>query len=62
MIPEEQKKALDSWQISARYWDKYRRHQKALLARKPAAAAAAASGLGVASVCQGQVITGQLAG
>src|SRR5215813_4018090 len=24
MIPEEQKKALDSWQISARYWDKYR--------------------------------------
>jgi enediyne biosynthesis protein CalE5 len=24
MIPEEQKKALDSWQTSARYWDKYR--------------------------------------
>jgi ubiquinone/menaquinone biosynthesis C-methylase UbiE len=24
MIPAEQKKALDSWQISARYWDKYR--------------------------------------
>src|SRR5215471_13819468 len=24
MISEEQKKALDSWQISARYWDKYR--------------------------------------
>src|SRR6516225_3211670 len=24
MIPEEQKKALDSWQASARYWDKYR--------------------------------------
>jgi len=24
MIPEEQNKALDSWQISARYWDKYR--------------------------------------
>ena len=24
MIPEEQKKALDSWQVSARYWDKYR--------------------------------------
>jgi ubiquinone/menaquinone biosynthesis C-methylase UbiE len=24
MVPEEQKKALDSWQISARYWDKYR--------------------------------------
>jgi len=24
MIPEEQKKALDSWQISARYWNKYR--------------------------------------
>ena len=24
MIPEEQKKALDAWQISARYWDKYR--------------------------------------
>src|SRR5262249_43252876 len=24
MIPEEQKKALDSWQISARYWEKYR--------------------------------------
>jgi ubiquinone/menaquinone biosynthesis C-methylase UbiE len=24
MTPEEEKKALDSWQISARYWDKYR--------------------------------------
>src|SRR5215468_3149041 len=24
MIPEEQKTALDSWQASARYWDKYR--------------------------------------
>ena len=24
MIPAEQKKALDSWQSSARYWDKYR--------------------------------------
>jgi ubiquinone/menaquinone biosynthesis C-methylase UbiE len=24
MIPKEQNKALDSWQISARYWDKYR--------------------------------------
>ena len=24
MIPEEQNKALDSWQVSARYWDKYR--------------------------------------
>jgi ubiquinone/menaquinone biosynthesis C-methylase UbiE len=24
MIPEEQRKALDSWQTSARYWDKYR--------------------------------------
>src|SRR6516162_1901081 len=24
MIPEEQKKTLDSWQVSARYWDKYR--------------------------------------
>jgi ubiquinone/menaquinone biosynthesis C-methylase UbiE len=24
MISEEQKKALDSWQTSARYWDKYR--------------------------------------
>src|SRR6266446_7804926 len=24
MIPEEQNKALDSWQTSARYWDKYR--------------------------------------
>jgi ubiquinone/menaquinone biosynthesis C-methylase UbiE len=24
MIPEEQNKALDAWQISARYWDKYR--------------------------------------
>ena len=24
MIPEEQKRALDSWQTSARYWDKYR--------------------------------------
>jgi enediyne biosynthesis protein CalE5 len=24
MIPEEPKKALDSWQTSARYWDKYR--------------------------------------
>ena len=24
MIPEEQNKALDSWQISAQYWDKYR--------------------------------------
>src|SRR5262249_27787143 len=24
MIPEEQNKALDSWQISARHWDKYR--------------------------------------
>jgi ubiquinone/menaquinone biosynthesis C-methylase UbiE len=24
MTPEEQNKALDSWQISARYWDKYR--------------------------------------
>jgi ubiquinone/menaquinone biosynthesis C-methylase UbiE len=24
MIPEKQKKALDSWQTSARYWDKYR--------------------------------------
>jgi ubiquinone/menaquinone biosynthesis C-methylase UbiE len=24
MIPDEQKKALDAWQISARYWDKYR--------------------------------------
>jgi len=24
MTPEEQKKALDSWQVSARYWDKYR--------------------------------------
>jgi ubiquinone/menaquinone biosynthesis C-methylase UbiE len=24
MIPEEQKKALASWQTSARYWDKYR--------------------------------------
>ena len=24
MIPEEQKNALDSWQTSARYWDKYR--------------------------------------
>jgi len=24
MIPAEQKKALDSWQTSARYWDKYR--------------------------------------
>ena len=24
MIPEEQKKALDSWQTSSRYWDKYR--------------------------------------
>src|SRR5262245_42540279 len=24
MIPEGQKKALDSWQISARYWNKYR--------------------------------------
>src|SRR6266516_2586331 len=23
MIPEEQNKALDAWQISARYWDKY---------------------------------------
>ena len=24
MIPEEQKKVLDAWQTSARYWDKYR--------------------------------------
>jgi ubiquinone/menaquinone biosynthesis C-methylase UbiE len=24
MTPEEQNKALDSWQVSARYWDKYR--------------------------------------
>jgi ubiquinone/menaquinone biosynthesis C-methylase UbiE len=24
MIPEEQRKALDSWQTSARFWDKYR--------------------------------------
>ena len=24
MIPDEQKKAMDSWQTSARYWDKYR--------------------------------------
>src|SRR5436189_6425793 len=24
MIPEEQNKALDAWQASARYWDKYR--------------------------------------
>jgi len=24
MIPEEQNKALDAWQTSARYWDKYR--------------------------------------
>jgi len=24
MIPEEQKKALEAWQTSARYWDKYR--------------------------------------
>jgi ubiquinone/menaquinone biosynthesis C-methylase UbiE len=24
MIPDEHKKALDAWQISARYWDKYR--------------------------------------
>src|SRR5947208_11300819 len=24
MTPEEQNKALDSWQTSARYWDKYR--------------------------------------
>ncbi len=24
MIPEEQSKALDAWQTSARYWDKYR--------------------------------------
>jgi ubiquinone/menaquinone biosynthesis C-methylase UbiE len=24
MMPEEQNKALDAWQISARYWDKYR--------------------------------------
>ena len=24
MIPEEQNKALDSWQTSARYWEKYR--------------------------------------
>src|SRR5882762_842170 len=24
MIPEEQNKALDSWETSARYWDKYR--------------------------------------
>jgi ubiquinone/menaquinone biosynthesis C-methylase UbiE len=24
MIPEKQNKALDAWQISARYWDKYR--------------------------------------
>ena len=23
-MPEEQNKALDGWQISARYWDKYR--------------------------------------
>ena len=23
MIPEEQNKALDAWQTSARYWDKY---------------------------------------
>jgi len=24
MTPEEQNKALDSWQTSARYWEKYR--------------------------------------
>jgi hypothetical protein len=24
MIPEEQNKALDAWQTSTRYWDKYR--------------------------------------
>jgi len=24
MIPEEQKKVLDAWQVSARYWEKYR--------------------------------------
>ena len=24
MTPEEQNKALDTWQTSARYWDKYR--------------------------------------
>src|SRR6266704_2598861 len=24
MIPDEHKKALEAWQISARYWDKYR--------------------------------------